>query len=86
MVILVVVYHIAVIYAANTAFYYPEKPTSNVALQLLVLFQLLNTAFFMGLLFLISGYFTPRSYERKGIGAFLKDRLVRFGIRSSWER
>jgi glucans biosynthesis protein C len=80
MIILVVIYHVAVIYAANTAFYYLEKPTNAFALELLVLFQLLNTAFFMGLLFLLSGYFTPQSYEHKGLGAFLKDRLVRFGI------
>lgn len=37
-------------------------------------------AFSMGLFFLISGYFTPSSYERKGSGRFAKDRLLRLGI------
>lgn len=46
----------------------------------LYLFMMLNQAYFMGLLFLISGYFTPGSFERKGAGTFLKDRLLRFGI------
>ncbi|MFB0519188.1 MAG: acyltransferase family protein [Acidobacteriota bacterium] len=39
-----------------------------------------NATFVMGLFFLISGYFLPRSYDRKGAGTFLKDRLLRLGI------
>lgn len=46
----------------------------------LYLFLMLNQAYFMGLLFLLSGYFTPWSFERKGPGTFLKDRLLRLGI------
>jgi peptidoglycan/LPS O-acetylase OafA/YrhL len=46
----------------------------------LYLFMMLNQAYFMGLLFLLSGYFTPGSFERKGSGTFLKDRLLRLGI------
>ena len=34
----------------------------------------------MGLFLLISAYFVPGSYDRKGAGRFLKDRLVRLGI------
>ena len=34
----------------------------------------------MGALFLIAGYFTPGSFDRKGPGSFLKDRLLRLGI------
>lgn len=37
-------------------------------------------AFFLGLFFMISGYFTPGSYDRKGVKSFLKDRFVRLGI------
>ena len=43
-------------------------------------FFAVNAAFFMGLFFLISGYFLPASVERKGGAAFLRDRLVRFGL------
>jgi len=40
---------------------------------------MLNQAYFMGLLFLLSGYFTRGPYERKGPGKFLTDRLLRLG-------
>ena len=43
-------------------------------------FFYVNASFFMGLLFLISGYFSAFSYDRKGAGRFLKDRLRRIGI------
>jgi hypothetical protein len=46
----------------------------------LYLFMMLNSAYFMGLLFLLSGYFTPGSLKRKGAWQFLKDRLLRLGI------
>jgi hypothetical protein len=39
-----------------------------------------NAAFFMGLFFLISAYFLPTSYDRKGPWTYLKDRFVRLGI------
>ena len=43
-------------------------------------FFYVNASFFMGLLFLMSGYFSAFSYDRKGAGRFLKDRLRRIGI------
>jgi hypothetical protein len=36
--------------------------------------------FFMGLFFLIAGYFTPSAYARKGAGRFVWDRCIRLGI------
>ena len=39
-----------------------------------------NAAFFMGLFFLISGYFLTGSYDRKGGNEFLKDKIIRYGI------
>lgn len=81
LVILVVLHHVAVIYGEGTAFYYVD-PANRESLTslLLVVFVLANQAWFMGALFLLAGYFTPGSYERKGAGAFLKDRLLRLGI------
>lgn len=74
-------HHLAVIYGADTPFYYVEPAYSQtLAVLVLVIFQLLNQAYFMGFLFLLSGYFTPSSYERKGVRTFLKDRLIRLGI------
>ena len=39
-----------------------------------------NAAFFMGLFFLVSAYFLPGTYDRKGVGAFLRDRFLRLGL------
>jgi len=77
---LVFVHHLAIAYGASGSFYYTEPATDAVALVLLSLFTAFNQAWFLGLLYLLSGYFTPRSYERKGPRRFLKDRLIRLGI------
>lgn len=76
---LVVIHHAAVTYGNIPLWYYtePAKDPSGVALDILVVF---NQAFFMGFFFLISGFFTPGSYDRKGPRAFVRDRLVRLGI------
>ena len=37
-------------------------------------------SFFMCMLFLLSGYFVPRSVHKKGVAHYLKDRLRRIGI------
>jgi hypothetical protein len=34
----------------------------------------------MGILFLLAGYFTPGSLERKGYARFLSDRFLRLGL------
>ena len=39
-----------------------------------------NASFFMGLYFLISGYFVPRSYDRHGARVFIRKKLLRLGI------
>lgn len=44
------------------------------------LFFGVNEAFFMGLFFLMAGYFHPASVDRKGPGRFVADRLWRFGV------
>lgn len=82
LVILVVLHHLAVIYGAFTPFYYVEPPklTDPLAYLVLLVFALFNQAYFMGFFFLLSGYFTPGSFDRKGWALFLKDRLLRLGI------
>lgn len=40
----------------------------------------INASFFMGLFFLVSGYFLPAAYERRGAAGFLRERLRRLGI------
>ena len=39
-----------------------------------------NAAFFMGLFFLISGYFVPTSYDKQGGKVFVQKKLIRLGI------
>jgi glucan biosynthesis protein C len=82
LVILVVLHHVALVYGASVqGFYYLEPPfTDHLAFLALLVFALVNQAWFMGAFFLLAGYFTPGSFERKGPGSFLKDRLLRLGI------
>ncbi|MBV9792236.1 MAG: acyltransferase family protein, partial [Chloroflexi bacterium] len=76
--ILVVMHHLAVTYGASAPWYYIEAPQDDgLTFIVLLIFILFNQAWFMGCFFLIAGYFTPASYDRKGAGAFLKDRLLR---------
>ena len=39
-----------------------------------------NDIFFMSLMFFLSGLFVQHSIERKGVGVFLRDRLLRLGL------
>ena len=82
LVILVVLHHVALVYGASVqGYYYVEPPlTDPVAFRNLLVFALVNQAWFMGAFFLLAGYFTPGSYDRKGMGFFLKARLIRLGI------
>jgi len=79
---LVVLHHVAVVYGGIVVpFYYFEPPFNDpLAFLVLLVFALVNQSWFMGALFLFSGYFTPGSFDRKGPGSFLKDRLLRLGI------
>ena len=81
LVTLVVLHHLALVYGAVGPFYYQEPPFGDpLAFQLLGGFVLLNQAWFMGALFLLAGYFTPGSVDRRGPGPFIKGRLVRLGV------
>ena len=81
LVALVVLHHVALVYGAGAPFYYVEPPLNNpLAYLALLVFVLFNQAWFMGALFLLAGYFTPGSFDKKGPGYFLKGRLFRLGI------
>src|SRR5215831_13324173 len=81
LIILVVLHHVAVMYGAGAPFYYVEPPyTDGLAFVVLLLFILLNQGYFMGLLFLVAGYFTPGSFDRKGPRPFLRDRALRLFV------
>ncbi|MFG2207509.1 acyltransferase [Streptomyces sp. NPDC048638] len=76
---LVVLHHTAVTYGNIPAWYYTEPARDGSGL-LLDVFVMFNQAFFMGFFFMIAGYFTPASYDRKGTRPFVRDRLKRLGI------
>ena len=79
LIILVIMHHLAITYGASGTWVYHDTTNALTALLLTIL-TTTDQAFFMGLFFLISAYFTPGAYDRKGTGPFLRDRLLRLGI------
>ncbi len=81
MTVFVVLHHTAITYGAPGGWYYNElHPSGSVSSLLLTFFVATNQAYFMGFFFLLAGYFTPPSLERKGYGRFLGDRFLRLGL------
>jgi fucose 4-O-acetylase-like acetyltransferase len=76
---LVAMLHLAITYGAVGSWYYRNVPEGYMPIPL-TWYNTAVQAFSMGLFFLISGYFTPGSYDRKGPRRFFKDRLLRLGI------
>lgn len=74
---LVVAHHAAQPYGPTGGEWPIDDPVSN---NWLGAFFLLNSAFFMGFFFFISGYFVSGSYDRKGGLAFVRDRVTRLGV------
>jgi len=81
MIALVILHHTAIIYGASGGFFYHEREPSGVPSSLLLtMFCATNQAYFMGFFFLLAGYFTPGSLERKGYRRFVGDRFLRLGL------
>jgi peptidoglycan/LPS O-acetylase OafA/YrhL len=78
---LVILHHTAITYGAPGGWFWTElKPSGSAASLLLTLFVSTNQAYFMGFFFLLAGYFTPASLERKGYARFIGDRFLRLGL------
>jgi peptidoglycan/LPS O-acetylase OafA/YrhL len=78
---LVVLHHCAITYGAPGSWYYNElHPSGSLSGMLLTMFVATNQAYFMGFFFLLAGYFTPTSLERKGYARFIGDRFLRLGL------
>ncbi len=79
--LLVILHHSMITYAKNTCCWFIQQnsigPPISDLLSLAVSF---NQSFFMGMFFLISGYFVPASVEKKGSWKFMQDRLRRLGV------
>lgn len=77
---LVVLLHLNITYGAPGDWYYSESNAEMPEIILQAMFNITNQAFFMGMFFFISAFFTAASISRKTTGNFLKDRLIRLGI------
>ena len=80
LIILVILHHFSITFGAPCGWYITDSKPGPFSVLLLTMFVSTNQAFFMGLFFLISAYFSPMSYNRKGKWIFLKDKLIRLGI------
>ncbi len=81
MIALVIVFHTAITYGSIGGWFYHEIGSSwTPSSLLLTLFVVTNQAYFMGFFFLLAGYFTPASLERKGYARFIGDRFLRLGL------
>ena len=78
--ILVILHHLMITYTGAGNWDYMEGRPDEIVNALGGWFCATNQAYFMGLFLLIGAYFVPGSYDRKGAGRFLKDRLIRLGI------
>lgn len=78
--VLVILFHLMITYAGTGSWYYVEGREDLITEALGAWFLAVTQAYFMGLFLLLSAYFVPGSYDRKGAGRFLKDRLIRLGI------
>jgi glucan biosynthesis protein C len=78
--ILVISFHLMITYADTGSWYYVEGRQDIITAAIGAWFLAVTQAYFMGLFLFISAYFVPGSYDRKGAGKFLKDRLMRLGI------
>lgn len=81
MTVFVILHHTAITYGAPGGWFFNElHPSGSPSSLLLTLFVATNQAYFMGFFFLLAGYFTPGSLERKGYARFLGDRFLRLGL------
>jgi surface polysaccharide O-acyltransferase-like enzyme len=78
--VMVILVHAAIAYGGPGNWYLTDPAVDEISPIFLFIFTGVTQAYFMSAFFLLAGYFTPRSFERKGSGQFLLDRLIRLGI------
>jgi len=57
-----------------------NSPVGDWQTIFLMVFLMVNQSYFMALFFFLSGYFNPRSLDKKGVRQFLHERFIRIGI------
>ena len=80
-ILLVISMHAADTYSPLGSWYFTDRaPLSTAELLTFALWQTYLQSFFMGLLFFLSGFFVPASFDRKGPAKFLRERAFRLGL------
>jgi len=81
MIVLVVNMHACVTYSHVGSWYLNEGPDPPRHIKIAFVFwQSHLQSFFMGILFLVAGYFAHGSLERRGPAGFVRERLMRLGL------
>ncbi len=75
---LVVFHHTAIAYGGSGGWYWREE--ENASSLFLVAFNCINQSYFMGFFFLLAGYFSTASLNRKSGITFLLERTMRLGL------
>jgi glucans biosynthesis protein C len=77
----VLVQHLSDTYGASGSWMYTDPATPDMFTStFLTALNSIGMAAGMGFFFLLAGYFTPASYDRKGGVSFLRDRIIRLGL------
>ncbi len=77
----VLVVHLSVTYGGAGSWMYRDPAATDMfTVTFLSILTAIGMACGMGLFFLLAGYFTPASYDRKGGTSFVRDRIIRLGI------
>jgi len=77
--VLVVFHHAALPYSPGSEWAYATSHPEEM-MPWIWHFLSTNAAYFMGLFFLIAGYFVPRSFDGQGAAIFVRKKLMRLGI------
>jgi glucans biosynthesis protein C len=78
---MVVLVHACVTYSGLGSWFYKEPVSLDIGARLVfALYETFSQAFFMGILFFVAAVFVPASYDRKGFGRFVGERLFRLGV------
>jgi hypothetical protein len=76
----VILHHTAIAYGGVGDWSIVDPAVDDISPIFLTFFTAVNQSYFMSAFFLLAGYFTPRSLDKKGWARFIKDRLIRLGI------
>ena len=78
--VLVILHHSSIAFGGGGDWLVKDPSVDAISPIILGFFTAVNQTYFMSAFFLLAGYFTPRSLEKKGPSSFLIDRFIRLGI------